>query len=55
MPSLIIVPMNCVRLTNLVGPLRRQKKDELVDTIIVKTQGFVNGNIKKAIKIRLPF
>ena len=33
--------------------ITQAEKDELVDTIIVKTQGFVNGNIKEGDKKRI--
>ncbi|MCD8165968.1 MAG: mannonate dehydratase [Bacteroides sp.] len=31
----------------LAGTITQEEKDQLVDTIIVKTQGFINGNIKE--------
>ena len=43
-------PEEMERVEDLDKTITQAEKDELVDTIIVKTQGFVNGNIKEGDK-----
>lgn len=43
-------PEELERVEDLDKTITQAEKDELVDTIIVKTQGFVNGNIKEGDK-----
>lgn len=47
MPKPIIPTKKKVRCTALAAVITEAEKEELIDTIIVKTQGFVNGNIKE--------
>ena len=39
-----------VSVSELDQVITEKEKDDLIDTIIVKTQGFVNGNIKEGDK-----
>ncbi len=41
---------NFGKLPNWIRLSQKKRKDALIDTIIVKTQGFVNGNIKEGDK-----
>ena len=46
----ITLKKNFRKLPSWIRLSQKQKKDALIDTIIVKTQGFVNGNIKEGDK-----
>ncbi len=45
-------PEELDKVAELDKVITESEKAELVDTIIVKTQGFVNGNIKEGDKSR---
>ena len=40
-------PEEMIRVEKLASTITEEEKEQLVDSIIVKTQGFVNGNIKE--------
>ena len=49
-PKRITPPKNWAKVAELDKTITEAEKDSLVDAIIVKTQGFVNGNIKEGDK-----